>query len=309
MKDINLDINSKKELNRIVDFVKKKVKYLKRDGVILGLSGGIDSAVVAAIAKMAFPRNSLALILPDKDSNKKKIKDAIKLARHISIRYKKIDITESLESLGTYDLIPRKLRDRKILAKLINDVREKLGMGLLQGIRPEERPDFMRKLSLFYMPKLRTRMIMIYKYAFIMNYAVLGTTDKTEYFIGEYDPHGDGACDIEVISHLYKTQVKRLGKYLNIPQEIIEQKSSPDMLPGIDAYDMINIPYKRLDKTIEFILRRYPIRLAKEYELLFKEIKEVKIAIRNSNLRREPPFSLPKTRIISPEQVYIRDFS
>ena len=284
-----LSLNTKSESKRLIKFIREKTKLLHKFGVILGLSGGLDSSVVAVLAKKAFPNNSLALILPERHSDKKKIKVAKSLCEDIGLNYEVIDISEILDEFGVYNMI--KVNSEKIKEKLI-EAREKTKKKFIQGIKPQDRPEEIKKLSIFYMPKLRTRMIMIYKYAYLNNLAVLGTTDKTEYLIGQYDPLGDGACDIDVITHLYKTQVKKLGKFLGVPDKILNFTPSPDLYPGITSEDMWGMSSYKLDVALWGIQHKYSIKKLNSYGISNEEIKELKEAIKNAELRRKLPYMI-----------------
>jgi len=135
--------------------------------------------------------------------------------------------------------------------------------------------------------KWRTRMILIYKYAYLKNYAVLGTTNKTEFSLGHYDPNGDGAVDIECLLHLYKTQVRKLARFLELPEKIITKKPFPDWLPGLFDEDLMGMSYEEMDRILVFIKNNFTD--SNKYKILDKEIKEVKEAMYYADFRRSLP--------------------
>jgi NAD+ synthase len=204
-------------------FIKEHVGKLEREGAILGLSGGVDSAVVAALCKRAIGvENTLALIMPDKDSKKEHIGDALSFAQQLNIRTKLIDLSPYLKRLGTYDLfmlnkLPLTPKLRGILTKrAYRFYRRKTGESAfsasLLGFKDKEFGSYLRRSNAYYRIKHRLRMIMLYLYAELENKLVVGTANKTEYRIGFFVKHGcDDAADIMPILNLYKTQVRELA--------------------------------------------------------------------------------------------------
>ena len=240
-------------------FIKEYVDKLERDGVILGLSGGIDSAVLAALCKRAVgPERTLALIMPERDSEEEHKRDALKFAKELGIETKLIDITPYLKKLGIYRLAPlsqipfsRKLRG-SLIKKLIQYYERRTGehpfsAGMV-GLKGKAFGSFISRRNAYYRTKHRLRMVLLYLYGEVENRLVVGAANKTEYQIGYFVKHGcDDAADIMPLIGLYKTQVRSLARYLNIPSKIIEKPPSPDILPGIIDEEAIGIPYERLD--------------------------------------------------------------
>lgn len=286
---------SVEEKNRIMDFLKDFMARLNRKGVVFGLSGGLDSSLVAYFVKKLFPENSLALILPEKDSNKENINDAEELAKKLDLNYEIIDITPILEQFGTYDLIPASLKSPVLIKTMIKTVRTLKHRTILHSLAPDEvsmQRKEIRAAFAFGMPKLRTRMILLHKYALLNDYAVVGTTNKTEYFLGHYDIYGDGAVDIECLLHLYKSQERELAKFMQVPEKIISKPPSPDLLPGLTDEDIIGMSFTNIDRILAFIESEKPDNEAQKYGISSKKINEAKKAIENSSYRRELPLSL-----------------
>jgi len=94
---------------------------------------------------------------------------------------------------------------------------------------------------------------MLYQRASRLNYAVVGTTNRSEWEVGHYDRYGDGACDIDPIRHLFKTQVRALARYLGVPEEIIEKPPSPDLIPGITDELALGMSYEKLDLILSLL--------------------------------------------------------
>lgn len=252
----------------IQHFIKEQVfSHFKHRGAVVGLSGGIDSAVVCSLCVNALGKERvLGLILPEKESNPISKTYAQKHARELGIQIEDVDITNQLEVLGTY-------RDRNAAIKnIFSDFDETFvfNISLPQNLLEKDRISFhtitiqspnndiqSKRLSskewLIISSaqniKQRVRMINLYRYAEKNNYLVAGTTNKSEVMQGFYVKHGDGGVDIEPIAHLYKTQVYQLSHYLNVIEEIINRPPSPDTysLPITDELFYFCMPYELAD--------------------------------------------------------------
>ena len=259
------DLKSQMEMNpeqvalSLENFVREHVDKLERDGVILGLSGGIDSAVVAELCKRAVgPERTLALLMPEKDSEKEHVQDALDFGKGLGIETRLINITPYLKKMGIYKFAPlsavpfsRKLRGF-LIKKLIHYYEGRTGehpfSASMVGLKGKEFGSFISHKVAYYRIKHRMRMILLYYYGEIENRLVVGSANKSEYEIGYFVKHGcDDATDIMPLINLYKTQVRDLARYLNIPSRIIEKPPSPDVLPGIIDEEAIGIPYEKLD--------------------------------------------------------------
>ena len=199
---------------KITRFIKDYVLKSKAKGIVLGLSGGIDSSTVAALSAKAIGGNNvLGLILPEKETyNPKDIEHAKLVAEKFGLKTETIDITPALEAFQKS--IP------------IFDDKNKLCKGNL---------------------KARTRMIYLYYYANRLSLIVCGSSDKSETMIGYFTKWGDIAADISPIMDLYKTQVKKLARHIGIPKEIIEKPPSPTLWPGQTAEEELGLKYETLD--------------------------------------------------------------
>jgi NAD+ synthase len=196
-----------KILQNIESFLREQMP--KADGFVFGLSGGIDSAVIAHICARSFKDRSLALIMPDsKISPKEETEDALHLVDTLHLEYKLIDIN-MIHSQFANILEP----DEKSLGNL----------------------------------RARIRASLLYYYANQRNYLVVGSSDKSEFLIGYFTKFGDGSADILPIISLFKTQIRELAKYLKIKESIIAKKSSPHLWKGHTAEDEIGTTYEEID--------------------------------------------------------------
>ncbi|MFN3699038.1 MAG: NAD(+) synthase [Dictyoglomus sp.] len=260
-----MDLNKEKE--KIIDFLRKKLEEEGKEGYIIGISGGIDSAVTLYLLNEAIGRDRiLALIMPEMDSEPSSIRDALDLVQNLKVPYKVISLTKVLLILGVYSLIPlfwlffRGLK-RKAVKYIYREYTKTLSKPpfFAQKDRMAKKLRWFYEGIAYYRIKHRLRMLLLYYYAEMKNYLVVGCTNLTENLIGYYVRYGDDACDVAPIAHLYKTEVKNLAKLLNLPEKIIEKPPSPDLLPGITDEFSLGIDYETLDQILmNFELGRKP---------------------------------------------------
>ena len=262
-----LEINCEKETRRISRFIQKQVLSMRREGAVIGLSGGSDSAVSAEFCVRALGKEKvIGLVLPEKDSSPVSKEFALKQAEKMGIRADIIDISPTLEGFGTY-----KKRDeaiRTIFPEYRPRYRMKMtlppdllardsfniytltiddGLGNVKSARLNK--EILWNIIAATDTKHRTRMMHLYYYAEKMNFLVCGTTNKTELIQGFFVKYGDGGVDIEPIAHLYKTQLFQLAEYLGVIDEIRKRTPSPDTFSfGVSDEDFyFRIPYETLD--------------------------------------------------------------
>ncbi len=263
-----LKIDSAEEAKKIADFVFNQVyKKYRRGGVVVGLSGGVDSAVMAAIAVRAVGKEKVfGLILPDRESNPVSREYALLHARALDIENREVDITPTVNSVkpyGSRDEYLRKLVPEYSSACKYNIIlpadlleREAYNFYVLQVHLPDGTirkkrlsPESFRMITAFASIKIRSRMIHLYWEAECRNLIVAGTTNHTELILGDFCKYGDGGTDIEALSHLYKNQVYQLADHLDVPREIVNRTPSPDTfsLPVSDQEFYFRIPFDKLD--------------------------------------------------------------
>ncbi len=267
--DLNvLKINPEKELEKLSNFVINQVNAVfRRKGVVVGLSGGIDSACIAAIAVHALGKEKIVgLVLPEKESNPISSEFAIKHAQALGIEHRQIDITPTVDSVVRYSwrdefmqkLIPEYRPGYKYNITLPTDLleRDSLNFYRLQVQMPNGEIkgkrlnlDDFRTITSFANIKIRARMLHLYAEAERRSLVVAGTTNRTEFILGDYCKYGDGGTDIEPLSYLYKNQIYQIAEYLKVIPEIMNRQPSPDTfsLPVSDQEFFFRIPFDKLD--------------------------------------------------------------
>ena len=194
-----------------------KITEAKAKGIVFGLSGGLDSAVVAALSIRIFPKNTLAILIPC-HSLEADINDALSFIDKFNIPYKIIDVSKIYDSF----------------IYLLNDKKKEGSFKLAEAnIKP------------------RLRMTTLYYFANKLNYLVVGTGNKTELTIGYFTKFGDGGADILPLGNLLKNQVKELAEYLGVPKKIINKPPSAGLWEGQTDEEEIGISYNQLDKYLK----------------------------------------------------------
>ncbi len=208
-----------KVTERIVSFIKEYVESCNADGVVVGLSGGVDSSTVAFLCVRALGSERVfGLIMPEKDvTPNQDIEDAKQVAEMLGVEYKIIEISD-----------------------IVKTFIEKLGEG--------------GKIAVANL-KPRIRMVINYFYANNMNRIVAGTGNKSELMIGYFTKYGDGGVDFLPIGDLYKTEVLELARYLGVPERIITKKPSAGLWVGQTDEGEIGMSYAELDEILRAMER------------------------------------------------------
>lgn len=238
----------------IMEFIEKTVYEYEFQGAVVGISGGIDSAVVGKLCVEALGRDRVyGLILPERDSSPETVSDATLVCKYLGIDYAIKPITKLLRVMGVYKLepaamfIPRKLQENYVRKRM-----RELSYSdnpFIDDLESKGNAEFLKGLA-YYRVKHRARMCMLYLEAERRNDVVVGTTNKTEEATGFYVKWGDDAVDVEPIMHLYKTQVYQLAELLGVPERIRRKAPSPDLVPGITDEFMFGMSYEELDRIL-----------------------------------------------------------
>ena len=256
-------LDYQKTTHTITRFIRDIVNDANAEGVVIGLSGGVDSSLVAALCANAVnPTQVHGLILPTQFTPSQDTEDALNLGKQLGITTQKINIHGITEAF-------------------------------LQSIQSDPR-NIVARANLL----ARIRMTLLYYYANTLNYLVAGTGDRSEELIGYFTKYGDGGVDFLPISHLYKTQVRALALHLEIPPAISEKPSSPQLYPGHLATDEIPLDYDQLDPVLVGLIDLHLSANAVSELLHIPQpiIQEIhRRYIRSAHKRTYPPMLSPPT--------------
>lgn len=252
---------------RITEFIRDKVREAGAKGVVIGLSGGVDSSVTLALAVEALGREAVhTLIMPDtRVTPKEDIEDAYMLAGKFGVDVSRVDIDPIIDSFRANIFFYNE--------------EDKISLGNIRA---------------------RVRMIILYYYANTRNLLVCGTGDKSEIYMGYFTKYGDGGVDLLPIGDLYKTQVREMGKLLGIPDRILAKPSSPMLWEGHRAEDELGATYEVIDTILFYYLnlRMEPEHIHWETGIPLEVINRVIGRIyRYEHKRSIPP--IPKVSVVT----------
>lgn len=245
---------------RIKRFIKNYVENCESAGVVLGLSGGLDSSTTAALAALSLGgKKVLGIAMPEEETqNATDIRHAELVAKKFGFNFQVVEISSTLRAC--FQSLP------------IYDAMDKVSKGNV---------------------KARIRMVYLYYYANRLNRLVCGTSDKSETMMGYFTKWGDAATDFAPIMNLYKTQVKQLALHIGIPHEIVEKPPSPRLWPGQLAEKELGITYEILD-VILFGLEQAmkPKEIAEQLNLSVKLVESVKRRWQSTEHKRQMPSTI-----------------
>ncbi|HUI30977.1 MAG TPA: NAD+ synthase [Candidatus Acidoferrales bacterium] len=269
----DLRINSKLVKELLVRFIKDETEKVGFKKLVVGLSGGVDSALSAALASEAIGKeNLLCVILPHKSSSRESVEDAKLLADEFCLRTEIVDITSSADALIRREPGMANVRLGNILARI--------------------------------------RMIVLYDISARDNALVLGTSNKTELLLGYGTLFGDMAHAINPIGDLYKTQVWQLAKYVGVPEKIVKKKPTADLWAGQTDEGELGYTYQDIDKVL-YLLVDQKMRADEVIEAGHppKMVTDLQKRIMLSQFKRRPPI-IAKVghRTINVDFRYLRDW-
>lgn len=199
--------------HKLCEFIKERVRLAKASGVVIGLSGGLDSALVATLCQKTLKDKFFALIMPSIFSNEANLKDALMLCKNLNIEHKIIDIQNILEAF---------------LAQC--EKVDKIRIGNLCA---------------------RIRMSLLYDFSALKGYLVVGTSNKSELMLGYGTIYGDLACAFNPIGQLYKSDIFKFARYLNVPQVFINKAPSADLYEGQSDEKELGFSYAKIDELLK----------------------------------------------------------
>ena len=276
--------------DKIIEFIKKTIHDHEFYGAVIGISGGLDSTVVAKLLIEALgPKKVMGLSMPERDSSRKVAIDSRFVCENLGLECKTINLSRQLRAMGVYSLKPPTfLFTEKFKEKYAKGLWENMENPYIADLRSSGDMEN-RKNQAYYRAKNRMRMVNLYFEAEKRRYAVIGTTNKTEYDLGLYVKWGDESADIEPIIHLYKTEVFALARELGVPDRILAKAPSPDIAPGITDEYLLGMDYITIDRILIKIYNNSD--LSEENE---KNVKAVKAILENVKYRKTKELSLCK---------------
>ncbi|MBI3587444.1 MAG: NAD+ synthase [Ignavibacteriales bacterium] len=268
-----LNINTDIVKQMLVQFLKDQTHNAGFQKAVLGLSGGVDSAVSAYLCAEALGKeNVLAVLLPHKSSSPHSMKDAQGVVRQLGIKSETVDISAMVDAYCDERKITDNVRRGNIMARM--------------------------------------RMIVLYDISARERALVIGTSNKTELMVGYGTLYGDTACAINPLGDLYKTQIWQLAEKLGVPQQIIDKKPTADLWEGQTDEGEIGFTYSQLDSLLYHLIdeRRTDKELT---ELGFESefIQKVKSLIQKNQFKRRPSIIAKVSyRTVNVDFRYVRDW-
>jgi NAD+ synthase len=274
-----LTLDYAQETERIVTWLQERVlRTFRRQGAVVGISGGIDSSVVLALCARAFgAQRVLGVLLPERESSPESADLALELAQCYGVEAITEEISGALDGYGCYPrrdeaiqrVIPEYRPGWNTKIVLPGDLMERATLNLFHlvvtspdGVEYRKRLPLQeyRQIVASSNFKQRARMSMLYYHAELRNYAVIGTAQKNEHDLGFFVKYGDGGSDIAPIEHLFKTQVFQLAAYLGVPASIQGRTPTTDTYPGGGSQEefFYRIPFETLDSIWLGFERGFP---------------------------------------------------
>ena len=290
-----LKIDAKAEVARIVAALRNQLRHLKKWGLVLGLSGGIDSSVSLALAAEAVDKRHVqVLFMPERDSEPESLRLGMMVADHYGVGGVVENIGPTLDALGCY--ARRDAAIRTIVPTYGPNWACKVVIGQSgqgkgytmsslvvrspSGVQSTHRMSVEVYLAIVAATnmKQRTRKLLEYSHADRLNFAVLGTPNRLEYDQGFFVKNGDGAADVKPLAHLYKSQVYQLAEYLGVPEEIRRRRPTTDTysLPQSQEEFYFALPYDLMDLCLYGLNNNIPVvHVAKAARLTVDQVLTV----------------------------------
>ncbi|NOZ82255.1 MAG: NAD+ synthase, partial [Euryarchaeota archaeon] len=229
-------------------------------GGVLGLSGGVDSALTAFLAKEALGERLRALIMPERDvTPEQDVRDAVEVAERLEMRYEVVEIGDVVDAVR-----------RTFPVSAFTCLRPKLADA---NIKP------------------RVRMLLLYLASNLDNLLVIGTGNRTELLLGYFTKYGDGGVDLLPIGGLYKTQVRALARYVGVPERIVRKPPSAGLWAGQRDEEELGLSYEVLDAVLHSVydLGRSPEETAEALGLAPEDVRRVVDMVRANSHKLSTP--------------------
>jgi NAD+ synthase len=296
-KDV-LALDPVKEVEKITSFIQDQFQILNRKTAVIGLSGGLDSSLAASLALISLGQDRvICCYLPERDSKRIHRQHALMLSEKLDLDLHFYNISQALSAMGVYQLLPlrfipgRKLKENAVhfgKKRFLNHSQRK---ALTARLSARGGP-WVARTNAYISAKHRLRMVALYKTAERVRGLVIGAANKTEWMTGTFTQWGcDHCADIMPLIHLYRSQLVILAEHLDIPQEILQKKADPDLLPGLDDKGALLGSFENTDLILWGIENGIS---AADLESKFgsDQVRYIIDLIKNSDHYREAPYSL-----------------
>jgi len=282
--------------------LKDKLEAMGKDGILIGLSGGLDSAVVAFLARRSVDVKDLTLInMPDRDSKKIHRQHARLVAKELGVPLKVQNLAPANRAAGLYRSLPIGLvPGQRLKSSLVKWGRKAAGLDNSKDLLAErlrsKAGSLVARGKAYATFKHRMRMVFLYHYALTFNLLVVGAANKTELLTGTFSQWGCDQCaDVMPIVHLYRSQLLPLAEYLGLPEAVRNKAADPDVLPGVDDKGKLLGTFELADQILWGLENGIP-----EYQLVnsFGEelVSRIKLLYDLSRPMREVPYTLEHLR-------------
>lgn len=266
MQEKNIDIpmgQVDKTIENISKFIRDNVVNSGSRGVVIGLSGGLDSATTAYLcAKSLKKEQILGIIMPTVTTSYEDIEDAITVAEELGIEYESIHVDDLIDPF-------KELCIHSVSNKLKNTSKRELANANL---------------------KARIRMMILYYHANDLGRMVVGTGNRTELLVGYFTKYGDGGVDILPIGNLYKTEVRKIAEYLGVPENIIKKAPTAGLWAGQTDEEELGIKYETLDKLLFMMVdkKMENKEIAQNLDISVDEVLRIKAKVEGSGHKLKP---------------------
>ena len=284
-------------VDRLCDFIRENRIALNRDGILVPLSGGLDSSTVLLLCIRAVGKDRVtALFMPERQGNPKAADYARLVSERCQVRTIVRDITPILLSLGTYKFILSRLQFRFVQNRAVQTYMKLSAKNPFLQVMNGSASELERAGYAKFMSKQRVRAVVEYLIAEEMNLLVAGCAHKSEDMVGLFVKFGaDDIADIMPLKHLYRSQIVQLAKFIGVPPEILNRTPNPDIIPGVsDKYvDILGLPCEMLDLVLFGIEHNMDDHgIAMQVSLPVKSVQDIRSLVEQTEHMRNPSRSI-----------------
>ena len=294
-------IDCPKVVARLESFIRESMHALSRRGVLVPLSGGLDSSTVAALCARAVGKeNVVGLLLPDIKGAPAARRFGRQVAAALGIRAHTINMSHVLLAAGAYSSAPNLVPSRRLLARIVRRRMASSGsQQYLDVLRGSDDPMARSVFAAIY-ARQRARVVVAFRYADLHRLLVVGTAHKSEDLLGLYVKFGiDDSADLMPLKRLYRSHILQIARHVGVPETVLQRTPNPEMLPGVeDKYmDVLRIPSSATDLVLFGIEEGMQDgEIARETGVALAKVAEVREIVRVSRHMREPSATIDPLR-------------